>query len=609
MARSQFDKQVDKAAGIVALGIGRFLAGRDVDGVRRTDATFLRPGRYVSSKAQGRVSRGSYRAGWQRLVIRIGLMSAGVSTSYAYHLHPQATLQVLEYGGGAAAVLAAAGGLTHTYLHRQQRELMREWIKPLHQALTVPLGIPEQTDPRRYLHIPHNFNDDDARIRIDVPNHLRFKEEQVVDIVVKKLALENVSFAWHRAGRDTYVTVKKKLLPPKKLHLSDPGIRELLESMPELAPLIGLGAGSRKVSVDLDDDSPHVLISAGSGGGKTTILRCIACQFVRNGAQAWILDYKRISHAWARGVPGVTYRRDIADIHDALIYLGQEGRRRIRLAEELGDDVLDTEPWRVGPRLVILLEEINSTTKQLIRHWEKTREKSDPRVSPAIDALAEILFMGRQTRIHVLLVAQSATARAIGGPEMRENFSTRILVRYTLNAWRMLVPEVSPIPKSTTHPGRAQVVLGGIAQETQVLNISNAEAREWAMSSPTPKNLAPRGPAVPGPRVEPPPTMLQKTLTAPTDGDATLTIPGGDTNVPSATPTASDSLPVGLRQAQEQHLPDITLAALRWARANDPDFPPPAGQRGAELLYHLTDLKRWARNRPRGGTPTADHAP
>ena len=82
----------------------------------------------------------------------------------------------------------------------------------------------------------------------------------------------------------------------------------------------------------------------------------------------------------------------------------------------------------------------------------------------------------------MLLVAQSATARAIGGPEMRENFSTRILVRYTLNAWRMLVPEVSPIPMPTEHPGRVQVVTRGRAQETQVLNLSNAEAREWATS-------------------------------------------------------------------------------------------------------------------------------
>jgi len=63
---------------------------------------------------------------------------------------------------------------------------------------------------------------------------------------------------------------------------------------------------------------------------------------------------------------------------------------------------------------------------------------------------------------------------------------------------------------------------------------------------------------------------------------------------------------VGLRKAQQDHLPNLTLAALRWARANDPDFPDPVGKRGAELLYRVGDLKRWARNRPRAAVGTTD---
>jgi hypothetical protein len=31
---------------------------------------------------------------------------------------------------------------------------MREWVTPLHEALAVPLGMSELTDPRRYLHVP-----------------------------------------------------------------------------------------------------------------------------------------------------------------------------------------------------------------------------------------------------------------------------------------------------------------------------------------------------------------------------------------------------------------------------------------------------------------------
>jgi hypothetical protein len=64
---------------------------------------------------------------------------------------------------------------------------------------------------------------------------------------------------------------------------------------------------------------------------------------------------------------------------------------------------------------------------------------------------------------------------------------------------------------------------------------------------------------------------------------------------------------VGLREAHEHHLPDVTLAALRYARANDPAFPGSVDKRGAELLYRVGDLKKWARNRPRAAVGTTDH--
>ncbi|WKU49092.1 hypothetical protein Q3V23_00050 [Streptomyces sp. VNUA116] len=316
----------------------------------------------------------------------------------------------------------------------------------------------------------------------------------------------------------------------------------------------------------------------------------------------------------------------MADIHDALIQLGFEGRRRIRVADELG---MDYEPDAVGPRRLILLEEINATMRQLARYWEKTRVSGDPKVSPAVDALMEILFMGRQVRMHVLLVAQSATARALGGPEVREQFYTRIMARYTVNAWRMLAPEIQPIPKSTKHKGRAQVVMGGTARETQVLFFTEAEARGWATSSPAPAKTKkrPTGPSLASSAV------LQNAavdLQAAAPAEATPALPGfpeipvhpalpahqenaanpDGTTTATTSPTipgaAPDDAVVGLREAHRRHLPEITLAALRYARANDPTFPDPAGKRGAELLYRVGDLKRWARNRPRAAVGITD---
>ncbi|MFC9595787.1 helicase HerA domain-containing protein [Streptomyces sp. NPDC056944] len=567
----------DEALDNLAEVAGRFFTGQDLDGARRTDATFWQPGRRVVVKdADGPIRRASYRAGWHRLTVRMATLAAATGAAYGYLHHPDAFTQALTYGSPAAALATAAAGATYQLKTRERRELMREWIEPLHQALAGPLGISEHTDPRTYLHVPVDFTDDDAEIRIDLPPHLTFNRDQIAELVLHKLALQNASFSWRLAGRAPHLLVKKKHRPPASLGLHDPDVRELLASVPESAPLIGLGAGRKTVSVDLDHDSPHVLISAGTGGGKSTILRTIACQFLHNGAHACILDLKRISHTWARGIPGVNYCRDIADIHDALLHLGAEGQRRIRLAEELGDDVLAAEPGQAGPRIVILLEEINATMTQLRRYWEKIRESGDPKTSPAIDALAEILFMGRQVRLHVLLVAQSATARALGGPEMRENFSTRILVRYTLNAWKMLVPEVHPAPKPTRHPGRVQVVLGGTARETQVLNLSEAQARAWAMAGAAGHTspltlLKPPAPAKPQPNPEP---------------------------VPEPERSLPEDDYVGLRAAQRE-LSGITLAALRWARANDPEFPTPGGKKGAEFLYRLSELQQWARNRPR----------
>ncbi|MQT05135.1 pRL2-11, partial [Streptomyces jumonjinensis] len=98
-------------------------------------------------------------------------------------------------------------------------------------------------------------------------------------------------------------------------------------------------------------------------------------------------------------IGGVTYCRDIADIHDALVELGMEGRRRVRVADERG---IDPDPDAIGPRLLILLEEVNATMRQLARYWDRIRESGDPKTSPAIDVLMEILFMGRQVRMHVL---------------------------------------------------------------------------------------------------------------------------------------------------------------------------------------------------------------
>lgn len=74
------------------------------------------------------------------------------------------------------------------------------------------------------------------------------------------------------------------------------------------------------------------------------------------------------------------------------------------------------------------------------------------------------------------------------------------------------------------------------------------------------------------------------------------------TSPASPAPTVGDDRAVGLREAQIHHVPDITLAAPRFARA----FPTPVGKQGADLLYRLGGLRKWAGTRFRAATGGTD---
>lgn len=256
MAQTKFDKQVEKDAESLVFGISRVLAYRDLDGVKRTDATFWHAGTRVLPKVEGKVRRRSYKPGWRRLSFRLALGAGVAETGYLSTRdldatqetltelweNREATLATLETGGIGAASVLTVGSAAYLVLTRERRELMREWVGPLHDALHRPLGLAEQTEPRRYLHIPKNFSDDDAEIRIDLPRHLGFSREVVADLITQKLALEGVTFSWHPEGRKPYVLVKKTRKPPTKSVFKDPKTRELVAKAKESAPIIGFGA-------------------------------------------------------------------------------------------------------------------------------------------------------------------------------------------------------------------------------------------------------------------------------------------------------------------------------------------------------------------------------
>lgn len=553
---------------------GRFLAGRPMDGRRRTDATFRhRATRSVDHRIT-RPSRWSMLAGWHRSAVRVGVLGWGILTGVGMLRHSTPMLAVAALATASCA--AAASWRAHVGWGRWQHH--RRIVRPLHASL-APLVGRHTANPADYLTIPRGYDAEDGPgVRVDVPDDLVAepgRQALIVQTVKARTGLGDVDVTWRLASTTPHVLIKPAPQAPKRVGLVD--VAAAIAAAPDGAVVLGIGPRRKIVTTDVDAESPHILVSAGSGAGKSVLVRAVAAQGLHKGHRVTFLDPKRVSHRWARQVGGVRYLADTESIHHELIELAAEGDRRFSIIERW-DGPEDEAP--VGDRWWIAIEEMNTLRERLQQWWEANRTKDDPKRSPAVVALGELLFMGRQARMHVCAVAQMATAQALGGPAARENFSTRCLARYTMNAWRMLVPEVWPMPKTTKHRGRWQIVQAGTATPTQVVFLTEAEAIDLATS----------GRPAPAPSPEP--------------GRRLRSVPVGEgtTDTPAApTPMPTPAL-VGLSEAAETvcaALGGNVVEKLRNARKTDAGFPTARGRRGRENLYDAQELASWMRNRQR----------
>ena len=568
---------------LVRLGF-RFLAGHHLaHGRTLTDATWTRPATRVLGTHP--VRRYWHRPGWHRTGHRLGALAV-LALAGAVAVTGSAWAWAALVVGAVAAVSFAAWRAVRSVYGWQHR---RRYVRPLARALGPLLGYPAHVRPDAFLSVPLLFTRDGAATRVTMPDTFDGAPEvkrAVARLVGDKLGAE-LDASWSHVGRPvaTFTPVPK---PPRKVSFAD--LRGLIESAPESAPVIGLGHRSAPVGADYDADSPHLLVSAGSGGGKSVLARGQIAQALHNGALAAVLDLKRISHAWAKGLPNVRYARSVEEIHDTLLSLRFEVDRRNLAVDEYSDQDGNVDPKKIGPRLFIVAEELNATINRLNEYWRTIKEKGDPNTSPAVQALGDILFMGRAVRVHVIGIAQMMTARTLGGPEARENFAVRCLARYSMNAARMLAPEVWPFPRSSRHAGRWQIVYAGEAHETQVMWITNDEARAWASSGTVAR--------WDGQHVNP----ATQASPAPADqGEQVGYSPGLH-----LVPDADAPEPVSLSDAVDGRLVALSLEALRSARKQDAEFPPAVGKRGTGLLYDPDALTRWERNRARAGSAAGE---
>jgi hypothetical protein len=270
---------------------------------------------------------------------------------------------------------------------------------------------------------------------------------------------------------------------PLRVAFADPAVRNLVGSQPASRPLVGLAAGRVPVSVDVADVCPHVLVVSSAGRASRAVMRGLAAQLVHNGAGLSVVDVLGRSHDWARGLPGVGYWWMDEEIHVGLLGLAD----RLRDAGHVD-----------SRRHVLVVEDLNYTCSLLKQWWRSHRESTDSTSSPAVEALRTLLAAGRQPGVHVL--ARSVGAPSLGVSPGEAGFGARIVIR--AGAWTVqsVVPELpAPTPVHFRHPGRLLVANPEGVTETQALEMTEVEAREWAACSGGGEVGVPTSPASPPP--------------------------------------------------------------------------------------------------------------
>lgn len=523
------------------------------------------------------------RGGWRRSPahVQLGLASGAGVLAVAALVRP-----VLLYVLAPAAVIAGVWGLAVWLRARPHR---KEYIEPLHEALAPVLGLDLETAPRRYLDVPEEMLEAHGGIVITLPRGLVPKpahRDEIVSTVTTKLGLSGVRADWRLKGSDRFLRLTSKATVPLEAPFADPEIRELVVKARESRPLLALAAGDRPIAVDYDSESPHFLLACGTGLGKSALLRLLIAQALHEGSFVVILDIRRTSQRWAKGLPGVLYARTPAEIHRALLTVKAETERREEIAENFAPDEQPT--W---PRIVVACEEWAITQPELVEYWREIRETGDSPTTPAMRAFRRMLLAGRASKVNGLVVVQRGDAKELGGGSARAQFATRVVGRHDKPAWKLVMDD-APFVAPDKRRGHVWISLHGDITEAQVVFMSEAEAIDYATAGrPNPAGVAmSRNAGSPGEthrdgRGKPP-------LVAVPDPEPAAGEPEADTGRVTLPEASAD---------KGRGLVASSYDSLRAASQRDPEFPAHLGvKRGKAWVYDAEALRRWEANRERG---------
>ena len=551
----------------------RHLTGHTWTGTHLTDAGWFRPATDKPAKTNtGHTRRFWYRPRAHRMARRDARYGAAVLLLLMWKDYPFWEACLIT-----AAIFAGACAWAAWLIRRwwRERDHYRKYVKPLHLVASRQVGIPAAADPRSWLTIAP----DRSLTELEFPqgyNPSPDDRKRLVETVGAKLGLEDPEPDWMLAGPRPRLALRPSVSSPASVPLA--AVRAEFDRVKPDELVWGLGKHGALITTSLAMDSPHVGLSIGSGGGKSRAARNLLGQMLYRGSLGIILDVKQLSQHWTsfgEQLPNVYVARELREIHNVLLWLAVELARRNREGLKHADIEGNVPPGVLGPRVIIVGEELNATVKYLRGYWREIRTKDDPARSPALNALDALSFMGRQVSMNIVFIGQRLSVAGTGGDgDSKENIGTIALGRYSPSNWRMNASDF-PMPPKSMIPGRFQIVTDRV-QEVQGVDINGREARELALAG----DVAAFPPGSPGARVI---AGRAEGILEAHQGFVPIT-PGG-------TPAPVTGL-VTLREAVERRIVDRTLGALHIARYRG-QLPRHIKEEGGAFMYDPESLRLW----------------
>lgn len=168
---------------------------------------------------------------------------------------------------------------------------------------------------------------------------------------------------------------------------------------------------------------PQMLVTGGTGSGKTSLLHTVVATMTRLGWPVWILDAKRIEFLGFRNWPNVqvvatTVEQQVALVHRVWALM----EYRYQLIEEGRVRIADLEP------LGVVLDEWAEFVLNLMDWYAEVKVKGDPTKPPTLREDGSIARKARTARIHTIKTLQRPDVALMGGNggETRSNYGQRV---------------------------------------------------------------------------------------------------------------------------------------------------------------------------------------